>query len=243
MLSVPFSKPGWVPKTFQWFGPRSLLPFYGFLRCSEFTYQGVHTFRPRFDLSAECVSFHPSLASPQHIIVTLKSSKTDSFHAGQSLLIARADTPVCVIAAMHHYFQSTSLCPSPLFSFRSGRLLTRSAVICLLRDAACHASLKGLKGHSFRIGTASTTAAAGLPDWLIKVLGRWSSDCYQLYIGHHNRFCCPQLQGCLAFFNNVLFFLQFVFFCFSFCLEGYPLREYLWRLSPHLRSDFPKLSY
>ena len=72
----------------------------------------------------------------------------------------------------------------PLFYFQSGRLLTRSSVICLLRDAARHAGLPyhSLKGHSFRIGAASTAAAAGLPDWLIKAMGRWSSDCYQLYI-------------------------------------------------------------
>ncbi|XP_078343927.1 uncharacterized protein LOC144629561 [Oculina patagonica] len=58
------------------------------------------------------------------------------------------------------------------------------SMIYLLRDAARYAGLpyKSLKGHSFRIGAASTAAAAGLPDWLIKVLGRWSSDCYQLYI-------------------------------------------------------------
>jgi len=28
---------------------------------------------------------------------------------------------------------------------------------------------------------ATTAAAAGIPSWLIKVLGRWSSDCYERY--------------------------------------------------------------
>jgi len=32
--------------------------------------------------------------------------------------------------------------------------------------------------HSFEIGAASTAAAAGIPDWKIQALGRWSSDCY-----------------------------------------------------------------
>ena len=62
----------------------------------------------------------------------------------------------------------------PLYSFQSGCLLTWSTIVHLLRDAAHHASLpyKSLKGHSFCIGTASTAAVAGLPDWLIKVLRR-----------------------------------------------------------------------
>ena len=33
--------------------------------------------------------------------------------------------------------------------------------------------------QSFRIGTAITAAAACLPTWLIKAMGRWSSDAYQ----------------------------------------------------------------
>ena len=33
-----------------------------------------------------------------------------------------------------------------------------------------------------RIGAATTAAAVGLPPWLIKTLGRWSSDCYERYI-------------------------------------------------------------
>ena len=59
------------------------LAFSGCFRCSEFTYQGTFTFRPQFDLTAHYVSFHPSLACPQHMSIFLKASKTHAFHQGQ----------------------------------------------------------------------------------------------------------------------------------------------------------------
>ena len=180
------------------------LAFYGFLRCSEFTYPGVHRFRPQFDLGTDCVSFYPSLVCPQHIVVTLKSSKTDFSRRGQSVVIAKAPGTVCAVSAMQQFFLTTRPSRGPLFSFRSGRLLTRSAVICLLRDAARCAGLPyhSLKGHSFRIGAASTAAAEGLPDWLldwfIKVLGRWSLAVTSNISEHRNRSCCPRLHAWLA---------------------------------------------
>ena len=115
--------------------------------------------------------------------VFLQSSKTDAFRRGHTLVIACSPSPLCAVKAMRNYFLLARP-QGPLFSFHSGRLLTRKSVVSFLRDAARQAGLpySSLKGHSFRIGAASTAAAAGLPHWLIKVLGRWSSDCYQLYI-------------------------------------------------------------
>ena len=176
----------------SWLSPRDFsmvwaaftLAFFAFLRCSVFTYPSVRKFRPSFDLSTNCLAFHPNLACPQFMTVLLQSSKTDTFRRGQRLTIARTSSPLCAVMAMRAYFLLARPQRGPLLRFHSGRYLTRRMVSHLLRDSARVAGLpyRSLKGHSFRIGAASTAAAAGVPDWLIKVLGRWSSDCYQLYI-------------------------------------------------------------
>ena len=176
----------------SWLSPRDFamiwagftLAFFGFLRCGEFTYSGVRKYRPNFDLSTNCITFHPNLACPQFMTVQVKSSKTDVFRQGHSLTIARTGSSICAVTAMQEYFLLGRPPPGPLLLFQSGHYLTRGVVSHLLRDSARAAGLpfESLKGHSFRIGAASAAAAAGLPDWLIKVLGRWSSDCYQLYI-------------------------------------------------------------
>ena len=82
---------------------------------------------------------------------------------------------------MQHYFQLAETPFRPLSSFQCRRLLTRSVVISLLRDIVRLVGLPfhSLKGHTFRIGAASTAAAVGLPDWLTEIMGGWYSDCYK----------------------------------------------------------------
>ena len=70
--------------------------------------------------------------------------------------------------------------------YRGGRFdpLSREQLTRALRNLL---QLTGYKqnhyaSHSFRIGAATTAAAAGLPAWLIKAMGQWSSDVYQTYI-------------------------------------------------------------
>ena len=92
----------------SWLSPRDFsmiwaafnLAFFAFQRCSEFTYNNVRKFRPRFDLSTDCVAFHPTLACPQRMKLQLKSSKTDVYRRGQSITIARTSSTLCAVSAM-----------------------------------------------------------------------------------------------------------------------------------------------
>ena len=195
------------------------LAFFAFLRGSEYTYSGVRKFLQQFDLSTECVSFHPSLARSYCITVYLKSSKTNIAREGQSLTIAHTLSPLYAVAAMQEYFLSARPQHGPLFYFQSGRYLTPGIVSDLLRDSARVAGppYQSLKEHSLRISSASVAAAAGLPDWQSSwslVLGLLAvyqnSAIYIRVCGSQDGYCSSTLPANLAsVFFTCLFVLLF----------------------------------
>ena len=71
-----------------------------------------------------------------------------------------------------------------LFRFQDGRLLTRQRFVEEVRKALQQAGVDQAKycGHSFRIGAATTAAAKGMEDSIIKTLGRWRSLAYLDYV-------------------------------------------------------------
>ena len=74
--------------------------------------------------------------------------------------------------------------PGPLFRFRDGRFLTKDLFIARVRTALSVIGYdeSSYAGHSFRIGAATTAAERGIEDSVIKMLGRWESSAYQLYV-------------------------------------------------------------
>ena len=71
------------------------------------------------------------------------------------------------------------------FAIEDGTPLTRKALTKALRDALIAARVPKAelyKGHSFRRGGATSLARVGVPDSVIKTIGRWKSQAYQLYV-------------------------------------------------------------
>ena len=161
------------------------LAFYGFLRCGEFTSPSTSAFSARRHLAVQDVTFYPTFNSPSYMTVRCKFSKTNPFGRGHTLYLFSTHTLTCPVAAMKMYLSLRKYDPhAPLLCLGDGTPLTCSKFVTMLHSVLQKLGFQPTiyAGHSFRIGAATTAAATGLPDYLIKALGRWSSECYILYI-------------------------------------------------------------
>ena len=154
--------------------------YFGFLRSGEFTVK---------NLSAEPAIFGSDVAvdshsNPSRVRIRLRRSKTDAFGNGVYIYLGRTIMELCPVVAMLSYMAIRPKIVGPLFFRKGGQPLTKDSFLWDIRAVLEAAMLnpKEFAGHSFRIGVATSAAIAGVPDHLIKVLGRWESDAYQLYI-------------------------------------------------------------
>ena len=106
---------------------------------------------------------------------------------------------------------------APLFTDERNRPFCREMFNLYLRHLMVHRlgySQTDYCGHSFRIGAATTAAAVGIEDHMIKTLGRWKSSCYERYIHSDQSLVKEALQRLSA---TVKTSLVFVFFWCVFC--------------------------
>ena len=134
------------------------------------------------------LSFSCKVVPDTHVLIELRQSKTDPFRRGQSIRIYATNSSTCPVRALKLFANKidTKLPQLHVFSRSAGTLSppTRSKLTEILRHLLSHAGMypSNYASHSFRIGAATTAAAAGLPTWLIKTLGRWSSNAYLTYV-------------------------------------------------------------
>ena len=156
------------------------LGFFGFLRAGEFT--SSCPFDPSIHLTVSDVQAD-TLVNPTCFKICIKCSKTDPFRRGCDIYVGRGSGSICPVAAIGNFLALRGGAPGPLFCYADGRPLSRQQLSSSVQSILHSAGYTGsYSGHSFRIGAATTAATRGVPDHLIRTLGRWSSDAYQLYI-------------------------------------------------------------
>ena len=154
----------------------STMAFFGLLRSSEYCAPGPSSHIDS-TLMIQDVQFSFNRSS---LSIRIKASKTDPFRQGITIRLFKINSPFCPVEAAIAYVDRRSHTHGPFFQFSNATYLTRSSMASILHEVF-YPSVT-INTHSFRIGGASAAASAGLPDSVIQTLGRWSSDCFRLYI-------------------------------------------------------------
>lgn len=157
--------------------------FFGFLRSGEITVPSDHSYDEGAHLSFSDVAID-CLHEPRIVKIRIKASKTDPFRLGVDIFIGRQDDTICPVIALMSYMAKRGNGPGPLFRFDDGKPLTRARFVAKVKEALTSAGVDSshYSGHSFRSGAATTAAKQGVNDATIKMLGRWKSNAYLLYI-------------------------------------------------------------
>ena len=159
------------------------LGYFGFMRSGEFTVTDPAA-TPSIQVTDLAVDSHEA---PTLIKVTLRRAKTDPFAKGIDIYFGKTDSPICPVAGLLQYMASRPRddgYSAPLLVHADGSPLTRDQFVRMVKKTLHVANVdhSSYSGHSFRIGAASSAAAAGVPAYFIKMLGRWESEAYHLYI-------------------------------------------------------------
>jgi len=157
--------------------------FFGFLRCGEVEISSDASYDPQVNLSLEDIRID-SHVRPSFVEINIKASKMDPFQQGVRVYLGATTRDICLVTAILHYLALRGTGPGPLFKFRDGKGLTWERFISAMKAALSSGGVNtsSYTGHSFRIGAATTAAKVGIQDSLIRMLGRWESSAYLLYI-------------------------------------------------------------
>lgn len=136
------------------------------------------------------VEFLPSAEKPELAVVSFPPgyTKTNHFkkHGEKSLVHCTCGEGLCALHALHRYMQLYAKEQSdeePLFRWSNGRRLLYDDMLKLCAAIADAAGEKreDFKPHSFRSGGATFYFEKGVPEQLIRELGRWSATSDTLY--------------------------------------------------------------
>ena len=160
-----------------------LMAFFGMLRISEYTVPASDLFDPSQHLSPNDITINWFRQSAS---IYLRQSKSDPFRQGVTIRIAATGNDLCPLRALLMFLVRRGNRPGPLFLFHDNRYLLRAHIATLLQQH--NSPPLHFNTHSLRQGGATALAAAGTPQYVIQILGRWRSDAFKRYLEFSDEF-------------------------------------------------------
>ncbi|KAG2048543.1 hypothetical protein BDR06DRAFT_984757 [Suillus hirtellus] len=144
--------------------------------------------------------FNPSL----HITRTDNSLQTTTFHL---LHTKSSPTGEDISSLENHYHINDPPENIALFSYKHKKghcILTKSKFIAYLAQATTDAGLIPLQGYGIRIGTTLEYLFCNILFDVVKTMGHWASDIFQLYLCKYAQILTPYLQATPALHDEYL---------------------------------------
>lgn len=118
----------------------------------------------------------------------LRQSKTDQVGRGSTVsLHCLAGSDMCPVQLFSEYVFLRGSAPGPLLIHGDGLYLSRFQFTQVFRQCLQDMGLpsREYSSHSFRVGAATEAARWGLSDDIVRRIGRWESNRFQLYVRPH----------------------------------------------------------
>lgn len=161
-----------------------LLAFHAFLRIGEFTVNQNN--KPDQVLQVQDVSFtcNRQTHSLQSMTVKITNYKHSDLRPFFIKISACPTSFLCPVSTLSSYLQLYQHKTGPLFQFPDSLPVSYTWFCQMLQSVLNFIQLDTnlYKGHSFRIGAATSAAARGVPEHIIQKMGRWNSDAVKNYV-------------------------------------------------------------
>ena len=161
-----------------------LFAFFGFMRVGEFAADSRHSI-PASVLLFSDVQICRQDDTGISVTVSFRHSKNNQCGPPQVIRFVKAGNVIlCPVVALQEFLEVRPPVSGPLFCHFDGTPLTRYQFNAVLRKVLSFTDTPEgrVKGHSFRIGAASTAASMGISVEQISSMGRWRSPAVTTYM-------------------------------------------------------------
>lgn len=181
----------------------AIVAFWGMMRLAEVTYTS-RSGQPAWICSLLCRDVMQRSTPSTSLTLAIRGAKTAKAGDTQSVLLNAQPNVLCPVQAVKRRLLQMTSPDDALFAYEGDERcnLTRSRLVTLCTSVWVKHGWLGLSGHSFRVGGASLRAELGVPHDEIRQLGRWTSDCYKLYLRVYSPEDRAKTHALLSYINN-----------------------------------------